>query len=408
MCSNCQPGSLSKCTNGSSQNGSIPDANSNNDMSSNGDDLSNAPNDPIPAEDTSSRLFVTTDPVLSETTCPTAAENTPFLWGSLDGDEFKRKIEEIYEVVVCWKRNLFLIPSGHSGKAFVDEVARLFKCYAECDALESIALKACMVMQTLMLQKPRRQSKAKEHATTLHRHLSLRLNGDIDPLFVEGQSIQARLLSVHNSREDDNLVRRFTSLMSKGMIRAALRCFEDTTSHKVLNPSDIIQPPNQNAETVLDTLKRLHPPAQTTSPDAMLNAPTENPLPLNNCIFEAIYASLIKKVACLTQGAAGPSGVDAFAWKRMCTSFGSASNNLCHALASVAKRLCTTQVAPTRTVCPCCLPSHSPGQMSWNTSYCNWRSSEKDYSKGHHAGCEDRCYPGCWVFASVRWPGRRP
>ena len=30
----------------------------------------------------------------------------------------------------------------------------------------------------------------------------------------------------------------------------------------------------------------------------------------------------------------------------MCTSFGSASNNLCHALACVAKRLCTTHVAP--------------------------------------------------------------
>ena len=272
-CSNCQPGSLSKCTNGSSRNGSIPDANSNNDcnsnsnneMSSNGDDLSSAPNDTIPAEDTSSRLFVTTDPVLCETTCQTAAENTPFLWGSLDGDEFKRKIEEINEVVVCWKRNLFLIPSVRSGKAFVDEVARLFKCYAECDALELIALKACMVMQTLLLQKPRRQSKAKEHATTLHRRLSLWLNGDIDPFFVEGQSIQTRLLSVHSSREDDKLVRRFTNLMSKGMISAALRCLEDTTSRTVLNPSDIIQPPNQNAETVLDTLKRLHPPAQTVN-----------------------------------------------------------------------------------------------------------------------------------------------
>ena len=245
-----------------------------------------------------------------------------------------------------WKRNLFLIPSGCSGKAFVDEIARLFKCYAECDALELIALKACMVMQTLMLQKPRRQSKAKEHTMTLHRRLSLWLNGDIDPLFVEGQSIQAHLRSVHNSREDDKLVRRFTNLMSKGMISAALRCLEDTTSRTVLNPSDIIQPPSQNAETVLDTLKCLHPPAQTTSPDAMLNAPTENPLPLNNCIFEAIDTSLIKKVACQTQGASGSSGVDAFAWKRMCTSFGSASNNLCHALASVAKRLCTTQVAP--------------------------------------------------------------
>ena len=100
-CSNFQPGSLSKFTNDSNWNGNIPDANSNDGMSLNGDDLSSIPNDPIPAEDTSSHLLVTTNPVLCETTCPTAAKNTPFLWGSLDGDEFKHKIEEIYEVVVC-------------------------------------------------------------------------------------------------------------------------------------------------------------------------------------------------------------------------------------------------------------------------------------------------------------------
>ena len=45
-----------------------------------------------------------------------------------------------------------------------------------------------------------------------------------------------------------------------------------------------------------------------------------------------------------TNGAAGPSGVDAFGWRRFCSSFKSASTDLCNALASVARRLCTTSV----------------------------------------------------------------
>ena len=45
-----------------------------------------------------------------------------------------------------------------------------------------------------------------------------------------------------------------------------------------------------------------------------------------------------------TNGAAGPSGVDAFGWRRFCSFFKSASTDLCNALASVARRLCTTSV----------------------------------------------------------------
>ena len=41
---------------------------------------------------------------------------------------------------------------------------------------------------------------------------------------------------------------------------------------------------------------------------------------------------------------AGPSGVNAYAWQRMCTSFGDASVSLCGALASTACCLATTEV----------------------------------------------------------------
>ena len=39
-------------------------------------------------------------------------------------------------------------------------------------------------------------------------------------------------------------------------------------------------------------------------------------------------------------------GVDAYAWRRFCSSFKSASADLCNALAGVVRRLCTSRVDP--------------------------------------------------------------
>ena len=49
-----------------------------------------------------------------------------------------------------------------------------------------------------------------------------------------------------------------------------------------------------------------------------------------------------------TNGAARPSGVDAYGRRRLCSSFKGASVDLCNAraLAGMAKRLCTSTVDP--------------------------------------------------------------
>ena len=64
-------------------------------------------------------------------------------------------------------------------------------------------------------------------------------------------------------------------------------------------------------------------------------------------IFEQITGEAIRQAALHTHGAAGPSGVDAYAWRRFHgSSFQGASTDLCNALAAVAKRLCTANVHP--------------------------------------------------------------
>ncbi len=57
-------------------------------------------------------------------------------------------------------------------------------------------------------------------------------------------------------------------------------------------------------------------------------------------------AASIRTAALRTDGAAGPSCIDARGWRRICTSFHTASHDLCHALALLAKRLCTDHVDP--------------------------------------------------------------
>ena len=77
----------------------------------------------------------------------------------------------------------------------------------------------------------------------------------------------------------------------------------------------------------------------------MYNTTTEPPI-VHPVVFEAIDATSIKRAALHTDGAAGPSGIDARGWRRLCTSFQSASDDLCHSLALLARRLCTEFVCP--------------------------------------------------------------
>ena len=62
--------------------------------------------------------------------------------------------------------------------------------------------------------------------------------------------------------------------------------------------------------------------------------------------YEAITADLVKSISLRSRGAAGPSGVDAGTWKKMCSSFKDASVHLCRATARLARHLAESCVNP--------------------------------------------------------------
>ena len=116
---------------------------------------------------------------INELPAYTLSWTTNFIWGAEDGESLAQSVNAIYDEVVHWKLNLFKTPSGKAGRLFVQEVTRLFTAYAENSALESVSLKAAMIMPTLLLQKPHQRSKPKEFSSHLERRLKLWLEATL-------------------------------------------------------------------------------------------------------------------------------------------------------------------------------------------------------------------------------------
>ena len=272
------------------------------------------------------------------------AHDLRFTWSeSMNGQSFSVKIRQAYETVVRWKRNIFLVPSGKAGEQFVREISRMFKAFGESTPLESIALTAAMTLPHLLLQKPHQKSKVKEHIKCLERRLPLWLNGDIEELLSEGRAIQQRLKKKFTTNgESKALARSFSKLMRKGQIKSAIRLLskQQGSPLAVNTPVDM---ENFSDKTVLDVLREKHPSGKEANTDNLIERQEGNFHPI---IFDCIDGETIRRAALNTEGAAGPSGVDAIGWRRLCTSFRGASDELCLSMASVARRISSEYVDP--------------------------------------------------------------
>ena len=83
-------------------------------------------------------------------------------------------------------------------------------------------------------------------------------------------------------------------------------------------------------------LKSKHPQAMPLNTIAV-DHNSDQPPEIHPVVHDRIDAKLIKCFTLSTSGAAGPLGLDTKDWKHMCSSFKSASDDLCHALSEVAK-----------------------------------------------------------------------
>ena len=106
--------------------------------------------------------------------------NSDFKWGAVkDTVVFVANIDEVYKEVVHWKQNLFMLPSGREGQAFICELVKMFQFYGESSPLERIALKCAMILPSLILQKPLPTSRSANQMKAIHHRLQKWKNGEI-------------------------------------------------------------------------------------------------------------------------------------------------------------------------------------------------------------------------------------
>ena len=112
--------------------------------------------------------------------------------------------------------------------------------------------------------------------------------------------------------------------MKQGNVNDALNSLSTSFAGGVLNLDDeFSMGANIGKRSVHDILADKHPACTVPSPDILLPE-DQHPVAPSPIIFDSFNADLILKAAFKTKGAAGLSGLDTFAWRRLCSSFKSA------------------------------------------------------------------------------------
>ena len=265
-----------------------------------------------------------------EDTYNSGGDTLLYQWGDYADKHFEENLHLVYEKIVYWRKNLFLLPTGKAGKQYIDEITRLINAWVADSPLKKIAFKAIMVMPSLLLQKPSKDSKSKDHLLALERRFKLWSSGNLLDLLKESQTIQDGLKSLSKPKTIGELSKKFAEQMQKGNVNGAIKLLTNNMQNGILP---------LNKETIA-LLKQKHPHASKATQEVLLPDQPESIHPIK---FEKINADVIRAAVTKTRGGSGPSGMDAEGWKRLLTSnsFGQSSQDLCKAVAAAARKLCT-------------------------------------------------------------------
>ena len=153
-----------------------------------------------------------------------------FLWNKVDGNTFTNDLNQAYDRIVFWKKNMFLLPTGAAGKKFIAELTRLMYAWVNDTPMKNIALKAIHVMPALILQKPSKRSKAKDHLKAVERRIQLWADGNITKLLTEGTTIQEHMHSTTKALDISTISQKFKHLMQEGYVNG------EQTTCRITNP----------------------------------------------------------------------------------------------------------------------------------------------------------------------------
>ena len=234
-------------------------------------------------------------PDLKPPTIRTIGELPPFVemsspsfkWGTRDAADFIKDVERAYETTIGWRKNVFKLPSGQSGKHFTQALSRLFSAYGERTPMECIALKAASIITPLLLQQPSGKPTYRDNDNHLTRRLQLWEEGKIIDLLDEGFTIQAQLVASRKALDvfNNNFKGAMSLITEKG--KGGILTLNDKTKREMLSK---------------------HPKAEPININALLSG--ELPPTVHPVFYSEMNGDLVKK--CLrTKGGAGVSQQDA-------------------------------------------------------------------------------------------------
>ena len=257
-------------------------------------------------------------------------------WGTLEGEErILPELRAAYHEISMWKKNIFMLPRGKAALDFIKELTRIINLFVHKTKWERLALPLLHVFMPIMLQKPSKKSKAKDHARFLSTRLLKWSAGDLKSLMDECRAIQKRL-TVSNKIQAESNRKAFCRHMLAGKVKKAMG---------FINNNNDIKGVHTVTDEIKEILQKKHPKAEPADPSALLEVTAS---PVQPVIFENINADLIKRLSKMLQGSGGPTLIDSDFWKHMlcCKSYGTQSNCLAEAIANLAKRLCCEHVHP--------------------------------------------------------------
>ena len=111
---------------------------------------------------------------------------------------------------------MFTLPKGRGGKLFVKEMTDLINSWCNKSEWRGIAMKALMIIPSLLLQKPSPKSKSHVNKHHLKRRITLWQNGKIDDLLREAAAIQYRLKSSTRTISVEERSRKFANFVING------------------------------------------------------------------------------------------------------------------------------------------------------------------------------------------------
>ena len=82
-------------------------------------------------------------------------------YNTLGGNELVEIINKVYDDVITWRKNLFLVPTGKLGKDFIILMTHWLEQFNNNSDFKGIALKTFMILPSLFLQKPSKTAKLK-------------------------------------------------------------------------------------------------------------------------------------------------------------------------------------------------------------------------------------------------------